>query len=61
NIYTKWLWSQNLWNMMHFLKLRMHEHAQYESRQYALAVHTLLSEHLPKLMGFFDKHIMGED
>ncbi len=57
NIYTKWLWNQDLWNMMHFLRLRMGDHAQFESREYANAVHKLLSRVLPHSMKLFDNHI----
>ena len=35
SIYTQWYWSVNLWNLMHFLKLRTDPHAQYEIRSYA--------------------------
>jgi thymidylate synthase (FAD) len=38
NIYTKWYWTTDLHNLMHFLGLRLHEHAQWEARQYAEAV-----------------------
>lgn len=33
--YTQWYWKINLHNLMHFLKLRSHHHAQYEIRAYA--------------------------
>lgn len=57
NIYTKWLWNQDLWNMMHFLRLRMGAHAQFEAREYAHAIHKLLSRVLPRSMELFDNHI----
>lgn len=57
NIYTKWLWNQDLWNMMNFLRLRMGDHAQFESREYANAIHKLLSRVLPHSMKLFDDHI----
>lgn len=56
NIYTKWLWKQDLHNMMHFLRLRDHSHAQYESRQYAKAIDELLREVLPHSMELYDKY-----
>ena len=34
-------------NLMHFLKLRLHPHAQYEIRQYAKAVFSLFEQKLP--------------
>ena len=32
-IYTEFYWTVNMWNLMHFLKLRMDESAQWEIRQ----------------------------
>ncbi len=55
NIYTKWLWNQDLHNMMHMLSLRLHEHAQFEARAYANAIHELLSGVLPHTMQLFDE------
>lgn len=53
NIYTTWVWKQDLHNMMHFLKLRMNSHAQYEARMYANAIYELLSNALPETMKLF--------
>lgn len=53
NIYTTWVWKQDLHNMMHFLKLRMNSHAQYEARVYANAIYELLSVALPETMKLF--------
>lgn len=33
--YTKWMWKIDLHNLLHFLELRLHPHAQWEIRQYA--------------------------
>lgn len=38
NIYTQWYWTTDLHNLMHFLRLRLHAHAQWETRQYAEAI-----------------------
>jgi thymidylate synthase (FAD) len=40
--YTEAYWSIDLHNLLHFLQLRMDEHAQYEIRQYA----TLIGEEI---------------
>ena len=53
NHYTHWLWSQDLHNVLHFLKLRLDSHAQWEAQQYARAVARLLSQALPELMSLF--------
>ena len=49
NIYTKWMWKIDLRNLVNFLQLRTSEDAQWESRQYALAMARLLRMHLPRL------------
>lgn len=56
NHYTHWLWKQDLHNIMHFLSLRDHSHAQWEAQQYALAIDTLIRAHLPHTMGLYDKY-----
>jgi thymidylate synthase (FAD) len=38
NIYTHWWWTVDLHNLMHFLRLRLDSHAQYEIRVYAQAL-----------------------
>jgi thymidylate synthase (FAD) len=35
NYYTEWYWKIDLHNLMHFLRLRADNHAQYEIRAYA--------------------------
>lgn len=56
NHYTHWLWKQDLHNMMHFLSLRSHEHAQVEARAYAEAIILLLRQVLPESMKLFNKY-----
>ncbi len=56
NIYTKWLWKQDLHNIMHFIAVRIDNHAQWEAQQYASAVYTVLKEALPYSMELFDEY-----
>lgn len=49
NHYTIWLWKIDLRNLSHFIKLRADDHAQYEAREYAKAMRSLISEALPDL------------
>ena len=56
NHYTHWVWKQDLHNMLHFLRLRLHEHAQVEARVYAEAIYTLLKQYLPETMRLFDTY-----
>lgn len=45
--YTKFLMTGNLRNWFHVLEERLSENAQYETRQYALAIRQILSEKFP--------------
>lgn len=56
NHYTHWLWKQDLHNMMHFLSLRDHSHAQWEPQQYAIAVDRHIRQQLPHSMALYDKY-----
>ncbi len=60
NIYTKWLWNQDLHNMLHLLRLRLDSHAQYEIQEYAWAMHRLLKRHLPNTMELFEKELEND-
>lgn len=56
NNYTIFAWKQDLHNLCNnFLRLRLDEHAQWETRQYAQAVHDLLSRVLPEWMKLWDE------
>ena len=47
NQYTEWYWKCDLHNILHFLELRMDEHAQEEIRDYARAMFALLRPLVP--------------
>lgn len=55
NHYTHWLWNQDLHNLMHFLSLRDHSHAQVEAQAYAKAIDQLIRQHLPLTMKLYDE------
>ncbi|MBI2346031.1 MAG: FAD-dependent thymidylate synthase, partial [Deltaproteobacteria bacterium] len=42
SLYTEWYWKIDLWNLLHFLRLRMDAHAQKEIRVYAEAMATFV-------------------
>ena len=44
NLYTEWYWKVNLRNLLHFLELRLHSHAQHEIQEYARAILRLVEE-----------------
>lgn len=56
NHYTHWLWKQDLHNLMHFLSLRDHSHAQVEAQAYAGAIDLLLRGVLPHSMELYDRY-----
>lgn len=56
NHYTHWMWKQDLHNLMHFLSLRDHSHAQVEAQLYAKAIDQLIRIQLPDLMALYDEH-----
>jgi len=47
NVYTQWYWKCDLHNTLHFLALRMDEHAQQEIRDYAEAMFALIRPIVP--------------
>ncbi|MDR2008547.1 MAG: FAD-dependent thymidylate synthase [Alphaproteobacteria bacterium] len=47
NVYTQFYWKIDLHNLLHFLKLRIDPHAQYEIRIYAEAILSLVKEWVP--------------
>lgn len=55
NHYTHWLWNQDIHNLMHFLSLRDHSHAQVEAQAYAKAIDFLLRQVLPGTMQLYDE------
>ena len=49
----------DLHNLIHFLKLRLHSHAQYEIRVYAEAMLELIEPIVPISVAAFREHILG--
>ena len=47
NTYTQWYWKTDLHNLMHFLRLRIDPHAQYEIRAYAEVIAGILDRWVP--------------
>lgn len=48
--YTRMFATVDLHNLLHFIALRTHEHAQYEIREYAHALVRLIQPVVPKIM-----------
>ncbi len=58
NLYTEWYWQIDLKNLLHFLKLRMDEHAQYEIREYANAMAETVKRVCPFVWESFEEHTL---
>lgn len=57
--YTHFFGTVSLHNLFHFLKLRLHEHAQWEIRQYAEAMLQLIEPIVPVSVAAFREHQLG--
>lgn len=55
-MYVRWRWTVSLNGALHFLSLRMKNDAQYEIREYALAVAELMKPHYPYSMKSWMEH-----
>ncbi len=58
SMYTEWYWQMDLKNMLHFLKLRMDSHAQWEIQEYARAIATVVKAVCPMAYDSFDRHVL---
>ena len=59
NFYTQWYWKIDLHNFMHFLALRVDDHAQYEIRVYAQAMLDVLKKWEPTTYEAFMDYRVG--
>lgn len=59
NTYTEWVWQMDAKNLLHFLRLRLDSHAQYEVRVYAQAMYELIKPIIPMTIKAFDKHTLN--
>ena len=57
--YSHMFATVDLHNLMHFLKLRLHGHSQYEIRVYAEAMLKLIEPIVPHSVAAFKEHILG--
>ena len=59
NYYTQWYWKVDLHNLLHFLSLRMHSHAQYEIQVYAELIADVVKSWVPLAYEAFDDYRVG--
>ncbi len=57
-VYTEFIFTSNLHALMHFMRLRLHEGAQWEIRQYAQSMLTLTLPHFPVSLGAWEEFHM---
>jgi thymidylate synthase (FAD) len=58
NLYTEWYWQIDLKNLLHFLKLRLDHHAQYEIREYAKVMGGIVKIVCPYTWEAFEEHTL---
>jgi thymidylate synthase (FAD) len=58
--YTEWYWKIDLHNLFHFLKLRMHPHAQQEIREYANTMLGITEKLVPSAVASFRKYVLDD-
>jgi thymidylate synthase (FAD) len=54
--FTQWYWKIDLHNLLHFLSLRMDDHAQYEIRLYAEAIAEVVQRWVPLTWEAFEDY-----
>jgi thymidylate synthase (FAD) len=59
-VYTEFIWTVNAWSLMNWLSKRLHKSAQWEHRQYALAVMRLYRQAMPVTAGAFQEFVLGQ-
>jgi len=60
NMMTTFWATVDLSNLLHFMQLRDSEHAQYEIREYAIALRELIRPIVPNVVKYFEEHMLGK-
>lgn len=59
SVYTEMYWQMDLHNLFHFIRLRIHPHAQKEIQEYARVLLEITSKVAPMACEAFENHIRG--
>ncbi len=59
NYYPQWYWKIDLHNLLHFLSLRAHAHAQYEIRVYADTIGEMVADWVPHAWEAYEDYRIG--
>ncbi len=57
-LYTEWYWKIDLHNLLHFLQLRLDQHAQYEIRVYAETMAGIVKKVVPMAWEAFEDYMI---
>lgn len=60
-LFTEWYWKIDLHNLLHFLRLRLDSHAQYEIRVYAEQIYAMVKERFPVSAEAFEDYVLSEN
>ena len=60
NMMTTFWATVDLSNLLHFMQLRDSEHAQYEIREYAIALRELIRPIVPNVVKYFEEHMLDK-
>lgn len=60
SVYTNAIWKIDLHNLMHFLELRLSEHAQLEIREYAKAILSIVEDLFPLTIEAFKDYRLNK-
>jgi thymidylate synthase (FAD) len=61
SLYTEWYWKIDLHNLLHFLRLRMDRHAQYEIRVYAEIIGEIVKCVAPMAWEAFEDYVLSAE
>jgi thymidylate synthase (FAD) len=59
SLYTEFYWQMDLHNLFHFIRLRIHPHAQLEIRAYARVIFQIAQKVCPFACASFSEHVAG--
>lgn len=59
SLYTEWYWKIDLHNLLHFLRLRMDHHAQYEIQQYGRVMGEIVKAACPITWEAFEDYTLN--
>ena len=60
NMMTTFWATVDLSNLLHFMRLRDSEHAQYEIREYAIAMRKLIQPIVPNVVKYFEENMLNK-